>query len=71
MYWWDGKVNTDTELLLMIKSRASLVEELTAKVKAVHPYDTPEVIAVNITGGAPDYLKWLVDSTKAGGTDVV
>jgi periplasmic divalent cation tolerance protein len=63
MYWWEGKVQTDSELLLMIKSRASLVETLTAQVKAVHPYDTPEVIAVPITGGSDAYIQWLLDST--------
>jgi len=63
MYWWEGKVETDSELLLMIKSRASLVNALTAKVKAVHPYDTPEVIAVPITGGSDAYIQWLLDST--------
>mmetsp|Transcript_34118 Transcript_34118/g.65176 ORF Transcript_34118/g.65176 Transcript_34118/m.65176 type:complete len:155 (-) Transcript_34118:101-565(-) len=65
MYWWQGKVETDQELLLMIKSRASLVDQISAKVQAVHPYDTPEVIAVPITEGSAPYMKWLIESTIA------
>lgn len=64
MYWWEGKVETETELLLMIKSRASLVDALTTRVKEIHPYDTPEVIAVPITGGSDAYIKWLLDATR-------
>lgn len=64
-YWWDSKIESDPELLLMIKSRASLLESITAKVKEVHEYDTPEVISVPIIGGNPQYLKWIGESTRA------
>ena len=64
-YWWDSKIESDHELLLMIKSRASLLESITAKVKEVHEYDTPEVISVPIIGGNPQYLKWIGESTRA------
>ncbi|KAG0564981.1 hypothetical protein KC19_8G153900 [Ceratodon purpureus] len=63
-YWWEGKVETDTEILLMIKTRQSLLGELTDHVKNNHPYDTPEVIALPITGGSEKYLKWIGDNTK-------
>mmetsp|Transcript_13438 Transcript_13438/g.18388 ORF Transcript_13438/g.18388 Transcript_13438/m.18388 type:complete len:112 (-) Transcript_13438:178-513(-) len=65
MYWWDGAVQTDSELLLMIKTRQALVSDLAAKVQEVHPYDTPEVIAVPITSGSAEYIRWLVESTVA------
>ena len=64
-YFWDGKVNRDTELLLMIKTRNSLRSELISFVKANHPYDVPEVICTDIAAGSPDYLKWVMDSTKS------
>lgn len=64
VYWWEGKVETDPELLLKVKTRASLVPRLAAAVKATHPYDVPEVIAVPIVGGLPEYLSWLDDSTR-------
>eukprot|EP00884_Botryococcus_braunii_P011287 jgi/Botrbrau1/20159/Bobra.0173s0059.2 len=67
VYVWEGKVNTDSELLLMIKTRASLAAELTAHVKSNHPYEEPEVITVPITGGSPTYLKWVQDSTREPG----
>lgn len=63
---WEGKVNRDEELLLMIKSRAALVSELTAAVKGLHPYTECEVIATPITGGSPSYLQWVLDSTQRG-----
>lgn len=65
VYFWEGKVNKDPELLLIIKTRGALVEQLTSAVKSMHPYTEPEVVATPITGGSPSYLKWLVDSTKA------
>jgi len=63
-YLWQGKVETDSELLLIIKTRQSLLQQLTDHVTANHPYDTPEVIAVPITGGSHKYLQWLAESTQ-------
>ncbi|GAB4815006.1 hypothetical protein N2152v2_002052 [Parachlorella kessleri] len=68
IYVWEGKVNRDEELLLMIKSRESLVAELTQHVKGLHPYDECEVISLPISGGSMSYLKWVMDSTKELGT---
>ena len=64
MYWWDGKVQTDKELLMMIKTRSNLVEAVTKTVKNSHPYDVCEVIAVPITAGNEPYLNWVRESTK-------
>eukprot|EP01018_Ginkgo_biloba_P005742 Gb_18206 [translate_table: standard] len=63
-YWWQDKIETDSEELLIIKTRQSLLEALTEHVKANHPYEVPEVISLPITGGNHDYLKWLKDSTR-------
>eukprot|EP00887_Chlorella_sp_A99_P003020 scaffold9.g3020.t1 len=65
IYSWEGKVNEDPEELLVIKSRAVLVPQLTARVKQIHPYDECEVIALPIVGGSASYLTWVVESTKA------
>ena len=54
----------DAELLLMIKSRAALVGALADAVKALHPYDTPEVIATPIAAGSAPYLAWILDNTQ-------
>lgn len=64
VYWWDGKVQTDSELLLIIKTRESLLSALTQHVKSNHEYDVPEVISLPITGGNDKYLEWIKNSTR-------
>nr|XP_016482037.1 PREDICTED: protein CutA, chloroplastic-like [Nicotiana tabacum] len=64
VYEWEGEVQTDSEELLIIKTRESLLEALTEHVKANHEYDVPEVIAMPIVGGSPQYLEWLKNSTR-------
>ncbi|XP_078441504.1 nitrogen regulatory PII-like, alpha/beta, partial [Wolffia australiana] len=64
LYWWDGKVQTDSEELLIIKTRESLLKDLEQHVKANHEYENPEVIALPIIGGSAEYLGWIKNSTK-------
>ena len=61
-YWWQGKRETATELALTAKTLTALLPALIKAVKAVHPYEVPEIVAVPITAGNPDYLKWIADS---------
>jgi periplasmic divalent cation tolerance protein len=61
---WEEKLETGQEALLIIKTRASLVEEVTNLVKTVHSYDVPEVIALPIIGGNPEYLAWIDAETE-------
>jgi periplasmic divalent cation tolerance protein len=63
---WEGELKTEQEALLIIKTRASLVEEVTSLVKAVHSYDVPEVIALPIIGGNSEYLAWIDTETDIG-----
>lgn len=67
MYRWEGKVQSDEEVLLKIKTRSALVRELTAEVRALHPYDECEVTAVDVTGGSASYLQWVLDSVRQPG----
>lgn len=62
IYKWEGKIEEDSELLLMVKTRTQRVEEVTAFVKANHPYSVPEVISSPIEAGHDLYLKFLNDS---------
>ena len=62
-YVWEGKVNVDHEALLVIKTRAALVPNVTAWLLAHHPYDEPEVIALPIEAGSKGYLDWVAAST--------
>ena len=58
-YEWEGSLQQDQELLLMIKSRRSLLDSITAAVVQAHPYDVPEVISTAVDGGNPAYLDWV------------
>lgn len=62
-YMWEGKVETDDEILLIVKTRQSLLDPLTVHVKANHPYTVPEVIALPILGGSESYVKWVAENT--------
>lgn len=64
MYWWEGKLETASECILIIKTQESLLGALTAEVKRLHSYSVPEVVAFRIEGGNPDYLRWLADETS-------
>lgn len=64
VYWWDGKLNQDGEVALVLKTRAGLVEALTARLREAHPYDCPCVVALPIDGGNPDFLAWIAAETR-------
>jgi len=63
-YWWEGKINNDVESLLIIKTRDDLVADLIARIKEVHPYEVPEIIAFQIMEGNADYLRWIGEETR-------
>ncbi|XP_020777741.1 protein CutA homolog isoform X1 [Boleophthalmus pectinirostris] len=59
VYEWQGKIEEDDEVLLMIKTRSSKVPSLAEFVRSNHPYEVAEVISVPIEQGNPPYLKWI------------
>ena len=59
LFWWQGKLDSARESLMVVKTRASLVPEVVSLVKKEHGYDIPEVIALPVIGGNPDYLQWI------------
>jgi len=63
-YRWKGKVETAEEWLCLIKSRRGLYEELERAIMEMHPYETPEIIAIPIVAGSREYLEWLGDELK-------
>jgi periplasmic divalent cation tolerance protein len=63
VYFWEGEVQDEKEVLLVVKTRAGLYEKLEARVKEIHPYTVPEIIALPILRGSKEYLGWLKDST--------
>ncbi|CAN7267753.1 divalent-cation tolerance protein CutA [Phenylobacterium sp. LjRoot219] len=64
-YVWNGAVQREAEQLLLIKTRAALFEVVRAKIRTMHSYDTPEIVALPITAGDGDYLSWLRSVTRS------
>ena len=64
-YWWKGKVEQAEEWLLMMKTREALFSVLEKEIKAIHPYEVPEIIALPIVAGSQSYLKWIEGETTS------
>lgn len=61
-YWWKGKIETGKEELLIIKTNQTQLTALTRWIKAHHPYQVCEILAMPVASGNPDYLKWIDQS---------
>ena len=59
VYRWQGKIERQSEVLLLAKTTTSKLEELEREVRALHSYEAPEIIAVPVTAGSAPYLQWL------------
>ncbi len=59
MYWWDGAVQQSSETILIAKTRTSLVDRLTERVRELHTYDCPCIVSLAIDGGNPAFLDWI------------
>lgn len=66
IFRWKGKICKEKEVLLLVKSKASLFEDLKKKVKKLHSYEVPEIIAFPIETGLKDYLKWMDEALPSG-----
>lgn len=64
LYRWQGKIEDDRELLLVIKTQVARYAELEQCIRALHPYQTPEVLAFDVAQGSAAYLAWLTAETK-------
>lgn len=64
VYQWQGAIEQTNEVTLLIKTVRARYEELEAAIKAMHPYDVPEIIALPIIAGLPAYLDWIAHETK-------
>ena len=64
MFWWEGKVQREHEVALILKTRSELVEQATQRIKALHGYTVPCVVALPIGAGNPDFLEWIMKETE-------
>lgn len=65
IYRWQGKVETATEVPVLIKTRASLYSRVEAAIRAHHPYELPEIVSVPVVAGLAGYLGWVANETAA------
>ena len=64
IYSWKGEIVEDNEFLLIIKSKSEAYGKLEAKIKELHSYEVPEIIAFDINKGLPEYLRWIEENVK-------
>jgi periplasmic divalent cation tolerance protein len=64
-YWWQGKIARETEHILFIKTNATLYQELEKRIREIHPYEIPEIIALDVYQGLKEYLAWIEKETKS------
>jgi periplasmic divalent cation tolerance protein len=64
LFSWKGKLDQSKEALMVIKTQQKLFKKVISKVKLLHSYQTPEIIALPIIAGSQDYLKWVKDVTQ-------
>lgn len=64
LYRWEGRIADDREWQLIIKTQARLFEALATRVRALHSYDVPEIIALPVLAGTADYVDWIQNETQ-------
>jgi len=67
LFWWQDRIDTVQENLLIAKTEASRLNELVELVTKIHSYDVPEIIAMPIVGGNPKYLEWISSEVNKDG----
>lgn len=64
IYWWDGKINNETEVVLILKTMKAHYAELEKTVKGLHSYECPCIVTLPLAGGYKPYLDWIKTETK-------
>lgn len=68
-YRWQGRIESADEVLLLVKTASDRLDALTARIRALHPYELPEVLAVEVRAGLPAYMEWVADETRESHAD--
>ncbi len=69
VFSWEGKVVDEQEALMILKSHTDRFDELSNRIKALHSYSVPEIIAIPVSHGLPEYLQWVRNTTGSGHSD--
>lgn len=64
LYWWRGELEESDEVLMLLKARRDDVGAIAARVRELHPYEVPEVVATDVVDGLETYLDWVHSETK-------
>jgi periplasmic divalent cation tolerance protein len=64
VYRWQGRVQADAEVLLLMKTRRALVPRLKERLPQLHPYDVPELVVADVTDGLEPYCRWVLGETE-------
>ena len=64
VFYWEGKLEEASESILLVKTGKTKLEKLIARVKELHSYDVPAIVAMPIKEGNPDFVKWVKDETE-------
>lgn len=65
MFWWEGKIYSANEVLLITKTKKSMINKIIRQVKPLHSYKVPEIIALPIVAGNKDYINWIDESVRS------
>ncbi len=65
IYWWKGRIEEDSEALLLLKTPRAKVEALIARVKELHSYELPDITVIPLEGGLEEYLMWVKEETRS------
>jgi periplasmic divalent cation tolerance protein len=64
IFRWQGEISQEDEVAILAKTKAELVDELVSRVKELHPYEVPCIVALPVEKGNPDFLEWISQATK-------
>ena len=64
IYWWKGVIESSAEVLAFFKTTEAQYKRLEARLKELHPYETPEIVAIQLADGLPAYLQWVMENVK-------
>ncbi|KAB2917500.1 MAG: divalent-cation tolerance protein CutA [Hyphomicrobiaceae bacterium] len=67
IYVWEGKLQREAEVAMIIKTRAALADEVLAEARRLHPYTNPALLVLPVTGGSADFMRWIAQQTGKPG----